>query len=329
MLFRTELLPKPFSEKISHTNHIMLLGSCFTEQIGQKLIQQKWRVMQNPNGIIFNPVSICKALDSYLSYKPAVEADLFEYNGMWGSWQYHTRFSATTSNEALLRINTERKNAAEFLNKADWLVLTLGSAFVYERKDTPATNYENVVANCHKIPTDKFYKRLLTVEEVVNVFAKALSNLKQKYPDIYIIFTISPVRHLRDGFVENNRSKAVLINAVHELVNDTEIFYFPSYELVIDDLRDYRFFAEDLAHPNYAATQYVWEKFVDACIDDDAKEVMKELSGIIQAANHKPFNPHSEQHKSFMATYQQKARALVERYPHIHLNEEIQKLSAL
>lgn len=328
MQFHAEFFPKIFSQKIKHTDRLMLLGSCFTDHIGQKLSQHKWRVMQNPNGIVFNPVSICKALQSYLQFKPATEMDLFEHSGMWGSWEHHTRFSAIAPEEALNRINSEREAASAFLKGADWLILTLGSAFVYERKDAAATNYGNVVANCHKIPADKFFKRLLTVEEVVNMFAKVLGQLKQRYPDIFIIFTVSPVRHLREGFVENNRSKAVLINAVHELVNDNEIFYFPAYELVIDDLRDYRFFAEDLVHPNYAATQYVWEKFTTTCVEEDAREMMNELTPILSAANHKPFNPHSEQHKNFIETYLRKAQLLMEKYPYINLASEIQKLSA-
>jgi len=182
---------------------------------------------------------------------------------------------------------------------------------------------KEVVANCHKVPTDKFKKRLLPVEEVLTGLQAMIEETVVFNPGLNIIFTISPVRHLRDGFVENNRSKATLIQTVHQLVEkNTNCFYFPAYELVIDDLRDYRFFAEDMVHPNYAATNYVWEKFIAACIDESSQQLMKEIAVIVAAKNHKPFNPTSEQHKKFLQTNLEKVKKLQQQLRYLNLKEE-------
>ncbi|RYG32624.1 MAG: GSCFA domain-containing protein, partial [Chitinophagaceae bacterium] len=242
MQFRAEFFPKPFIQKISHRDAMMLVGSCFTEQVGNKLAHNKFNVLQNPNGILFNPISICEAIESYIHNIPVTKSDLFYSNELWGSWRHHTRFSSIDAEAALQRINEEREKAHQFLQGCEWLMLTLGSAFVYELVDVAGDSYDKVVANCHKVPTDKFNRRLLKQQEIVQQFSKLLALLKQKYPHLKVIFTISPVRHLREGFIENNRSKAALISAVHELLEEGSVFYFPAYELVLDDLRDYRFY---------------------------------------------------------------------------------------
>ena len=203
------------------------------------------------------------------------------------------------------------------MKKADWLLITLGSAFVYELEN------KEVVANCHKVPTDKFIKRLLSVDEVFSGLQQMIEKVQAFNTGIKIIFTISPVRHLRDGFVENNRSKATLIQAVHQLTEKkASCFYFPAYELIIDDLRDYRFFGEDMVHPNYAATNYVWEKFIATCIDEPSQQLMKEIAVIVAAKNHKPFNPTSAQHKKFMQTNLEKVKKLQQLYSYINFKGE-------
>ena len=218
--------------------------------------------------------------------------------------------------------------AHKFIKTADWLLITLGSAFVYETSPlTPLLeereNAKVVVANCHKVATDKFVKRLLTAADVFNDLQKAIEKVVAYNPGLKIIFTISPVRHLREGFVENNRSKAALIQAVHQLIeNNSNCFYFPAYELIIDDLRDYRFFAEDMVHPNYAATNYVWEKFIATCIDGPSQQLMKEIAVIVAAKNHKPFNPASELHKKFLQTNFDKVIKLQQHFPYINFNDE-------
>ncbi len=317
MDFHLEFSPKPFAGKIAHREHLLLIGSCFTENIGSKLKQLKFSVLENPNGILFNPISITRSILSYIENKQYTAPDLFYQNESWNSWEHHSRFSHPQQEACLAQINQSQEVAHAFLQKANWLLITVGSAFVYERDG-------DVVANCHKVPTDKFNKRLLSIEEIKNAFKKMLDAVFAYNVLAKIIFTISPVRHLRDGFVENNRSKAALIQAVHQLIEDDKrLFYFPAYELVIDDLRDYRFYAEDMVHPNYAATNYVWEKFISTCIDEPAQLLMKEINSINAAKSHKPFNSASEQHKKFLQINLEKTLQLQKQHPYINFEEEV------
>jgi hypothetical protein len=318
MDFHAEFIPKPFDTTIRYTDKLLLAGSCFTENIGDKLRNHKFSVLDNPNGILFNPVSIAKSVTSYIENKRYTEDDLFFHNDIWGSWQHHTRFSDVDKQACLQQINESQAAANTFLKQADWVLITLGSAFVYELEN------KEVVANCHKVPTDKFSRRLLAVEEVQSALDNLMHRLFMFNSHIKIIFTISPVRHLREGFIENNRSKAVLIQAVHHIVNKfNRLFYFPAYELVIDDLRDYRFYAEDMVHPNYQATGYVWEKFIGTCIDKETIALMKLVNEIRAARTHKPFNPASAEHKKFLQTYFAKTTALQEKYPSLDFREEL------
>jgi len=317
MEFHLEFTPKPFDEKINHQHKLLLIGSCFTEQIGNKLAHHKFRVLDNPNGILFNPISITRSVTSYINNRQYNADDLFYQNESWNSWEHHSRFSDPDKNAAVDGINASQNKAHEFLKSADWLLITLGSAFVYELEN------KDVVANCHKVPTDKFNKRLLSVEEVAIALRQMQEQLISFNPSLKIIYTISPVRHLRDGFVENNRSKATLHLAVQELVQLSNTFYFPAYELVMDDLRDYRFYAEDMVHPNYAATNYVWKKFVATCIDEPSQELMKEINIVNAAKNHKPFNPTSEQHKKFLQVNLERVKKLAQQFPYINFEEEI------
>ncbi len=325
MNFRSEFTPKAFPIKLKHSDKLLLIGSCFTEQIGKKLSAHKFEILENPNGILFNPISISKALTGYTANRKYLEEELFYYNELWASRDHHSHFSNVDKETALQNINASQQVAHIFLKTADWILITLGSAFVYEWKDIlPKNNFENVAANCHKIPTNKFNRRLTEPKEIINCLQAMMKAVQQINPKAKFIYTISPVRHLREGFVENNRSKATLIQAVHSLVNDKDIFYFPAYELVIDDLRDYRFFAEDFAHPNYTATNYVWEKFIATAIDEPSQKLMTAINEINAAKNHKPFNPTSEAHKTFLNTYLAKTNQLQKEYPYINFNEELE-----
>jgi hypothetical protein len=318
MEFRLEFTPKEFVTKINHADNIFLAGSCFTEQIGMKLSHVKFNTIQNPNGILFNPVSLANSILNYIEPKIYQPADLFFHNELWGSWDHHTKFSSVSQNDCLEKINASQIQAHQFLKKSNWLLLTLGSSFVYELEN------KDVAANCHKVPTDKFNKRLLSVDEIKKSLTVMIEKLITFNPGIKIIFTISPVRHLRDGFIENNRSKANLIAAVHELIQTfSNSFYFPAYELIIDDLRDYRFYAEDMVHPNYAATNYVWNKFIKTCIDDPSQLLMKEINIINAARNHKSFNPTTEQHKAFLKTNFEKTYCLQKDFPYLNLEDEL------
>lgn len=325
MKFRFEFDIKKLPEPITHHHGLLLMGSCFTENIGEKLNKFKFKTLQNPNGILFNPVSVADALTDYIEKRVFTEADLFHFNEVWHSWRHHSRFSGLTIEEALTKINTSTTTAHAFLKTADYVIITLGSSWVYTFTEK-ALNAKlgAVAANNHKAPADWFYRRLMTTEEVLRVLENVIHRLILFNPDIRIIFTISPVRHLREGVVENNRSKAGLIQAVHHLVDKFDrLYYFPSYELVIDDLRDYRFYSEDLVHPNYFATQYVWEKLVESCMDEKTKTLMEELHTINLAFQHKAFNPSSEQHKKFLQSSYERTKRLQEKFPFLDLEKEL------
>ena len=328
--FRLALDIPSFPQKINHRHKLFLSGSCFTEHITKQLTNNKFTTLENSNGILFNPVSIASSVVSYIEQKRYSEDDLFYYNELWNSWDHHSRFSHPDKQTALKQMNDSQQAAHTFLKQADWLILTLGSAFVYEwiEKSSPLYTTKNrdtnIVANCHKVPTDRFRKRLLTTEEVFTVLDNLRYRLMLFNPGIKIIYTISPVRHARDGLIENNKSKATLIQAVHHVVEKFDIhFYFPAYELVIDDLRDYRFYAEDMVHPNYLATAYVWEKFTAACIDPSCFALMKEMEKINIAMKHRAFNPTSAAHRQFLNSHLSKVQALQTQYPFLDFSEEI------
>ena len=326
MKFRFEFDIKKLPEPITHQHKLLLVGSCFTENMGEKLDRYKFRTLQNPNGILFNPVSVAEALTGYIEEKEFSKDDLFHYNEAWHSWKHHSRFSGLTAEEALQKINTSAKTAHDFLKEADYVFITLGSSWIYTLTDK-ALNAKpgSVAANNHKAPPDWFYRRLMTTEEVLQALDNVVHRLFLFNDKAKIIFTISPVRHLREGAVENNRSKAVLIQAVHHLVDKFDrLYYFPAYELVLDDLRDYRFYAEDLVHPNYFATQYVWEKFVNACVDENTKTLMEEIHTINLAYQHKAFNSSSEQHKKFLQSFYQKTKLLQEKHPYLDFKKELE-----
>lgn len=325
MKFHFEFDIKPLEKQISHRHKTMLLGSCFTENIGDKLRKHKFSVLENPNGILFNPVSVAEALINVVENKQYTADDLFNYNEAWHSWQHHSRFSGLTVDDALHKINTATSEAHAFIKQADYLLVTLGSAWIYTLTENAMNaRVGTVAANNHKAPANWFERRLMDVGQVVTVLGTMLDRLGALNPNIQVIFTISPVRHLREGVIDNNRSKAVLISAVHHLIDQlAKLYYFPAYELVIDDLRDYRFYAEDLVHPNYHATQYVWEKFVHACMASDTKILMEEIASINLAFNHKAFNATSSQHQKFMASYLDKTSHLQQQYPFIDFSKEL------
>ncbi len=283
--------------KISYSDKILFIGSCFSEEIGNKLKELKFRILQNPNGILYDPSSICDSLFSYIDNKPFDEKNIFERNGLWHSWNHHSEFSGITKNEVLEKINQSAVTAHTFLKEAKYLVITLGTAFNYQLK----ANKENV-ANCHKVPADHFEKKLIPTDEIIAEMLRALNAIEKFNPTLRTIFTVSPVKHVKDGVVENNRSKARLIEAIQSIVEQKQnSFYFPSYELVTDILRDYRFYKKDLVHPNETAINFVFEKFIGHFIDQPSKELMEKIKKVISAINHKPFFKESISHKKFIS----------------------------
>jgi hypothetical protein len=307
------------AKKITYSDKIFLIGSCFTEHIGRRLEELKFTIIQNPNGILFDPVSVSKSLNSYIDLKRYKQADLFYLNELWQSWNHHSVFSGMDANNVLLNINLSQRNAHEQLKKANWLIITLGSSFSYQLAED-----NQPVANCHRAPGQWFNKHLLAVDETVSALEESIQKLLDFNPGLQIIFTISPVRHIRDGVVENNRSKARLIEAVHQLVEKYEhTHYFPAYELVIDILRDYRFYDVDLVHPNYAATEFVFEKFEQSFIDPEARNYMEEIRKIANGFKHKPFQPQTQSHQTFLRSSLEKVKALQEKLPELDFSKEL------
>lgn len=315
---------------IQYGEKILLMGSCFTEHIGNALAAHKFDVLQNPSGILFDPSSVCKSLIAYMENSSFVESDLIYLNELWQSWQHHSKFSGIHATAVLQKINEEQQIAHQFLKQSDWVIVTLGSSYVYvlnENNPNPE-RHGTQVANCHRAPGNWFQKKLLTITEIIASLDHCYHRVRYFNPKIKILFTISPVRHLRDGVVENNQSKARLIEAVHHVVNKfNDCFYFPSYELVIDVLRDYRFYDIDLAHPNYAATEYVLERFVEACIDPASASIMAQVKQITTARKHLAFQPETKAHQLFLKTHYEKAKKLQEQYPFLNMAEELNYFS--
>ena len=312
-------LPHP----IRYGEKILLTGSCFTEHIGDALSDWKFATLVNPNGILFDSASVASSLISYIRPKRYEAGDLVFFNELWQSWQHHSRFSGTDKAAVLDRINASQERAHVFLREADWLVITLGSAFSYRLADNGMA-----VANCHRAPGKNFVKHLLTIEEIVTALDSCLHQLFYFNPDVKILFTVSPVRHIRDGVVENNRSKARLLESVHHLVNKFDrLFYFPAYELVIDVLRDYRFYDIDMVHPNYAATQFVLEKFVEYGIDAGSRQVLEEVKKLAVARRHRPLHPETSAHARFLKEQHERAVDLAAKHPFLDLSEEIRHFS--
>lgn len=285
--------------------------------------QVRMDVLANPSGIMFNPESVADSLDAYIDNRKYTTGDLFQLQEIWNSWDFHSDFSATSNETARERMNGAVSGAASFLAEADWLIVTFGSAFQYFTTAL-AGEAGRGVANCHRAPAQWFEKRLLTVETIVATWSRLIERLQIHNPKLKLIFTISPVRHVRDGVVDNNRSKARLIEAVHTL---TEAYnhcsYFPAYEIVIDILRDHRFYDVDMIHPNYAATQYVWERFADTYFSADTLKLLARIQDIQTARHHKVRFPDTEAHSRFKASYRQKLLALQELYPYLDLREEL------
>jgi hypothetical protein len=320
-------LPNP----IRYGEKILLTGSCFTEHIGNNLKDWKFDILQNPNGILFDAASVAESLISYIRPKIYTEDDLVYFNELWHSWQHHSHFSHIDKDEALKNINAAQTKAHDFLKEAKWLIITLGSSFSYRlapaapvqlKKGIPADTAS--VANCHRAPGQTFTKHLMSIEEINIALDGCLYQLFYFNPGLQVIFTVSPVRHIRDGVVENNRSKARLIESVHHLVGKFDrLHYFPAYELVIDVLRDYRFYDVDMVHPNYPATQFVLEKFTQSCINEPDRRLLEEIKKIVIARRHKPFQPATRAHQRFLEDYRNKTAQLSRDYPFLDLSEEL------
>ncbi|MEO9803081.1 MAG: GSCFA domain-containing protein [Reichenbachiella sp.] len=290
--FRTEYHPKSSSMQIRHESNLLTVGSCFSDNVGQKLLDSKFSVQLNPFGTVYNPISI---FDLLLSRE--VDAEKFvEVGGQYFHLDYHSQFTSRDKGTLKTVLELKKKEITAYLSTADFVFITLGTAFVYERKSTA-----EVVANCHKLPQKNFTKRLLTIEEMISSFQQLKSYLNTVNPSLQFIFTVSPVRHIKDGIVENQLSKSLLRVLCHELTRDEKIEYFPAYEMMMDDLRDYRFYKNDMIHPTEMAEDYIWNKFQQTYFSDQTQKIVKEWDKVRVALAHRPFNPDSESHQKFIS----------------------------
>ena len=305
----------PFEQKINYAHQLLFMGSCFTENIGETMQLYKFNVKINPNGVLYNPASMAVALRRYIDKKAITENELFHANERWNSWEHHSCFSNTDKQSCLKTINDSILSAHDFIKQTDWLFITFGSAFLYKRNSTA-----ELVANCHKVPQKEFTKHMLSVNEIAADYRILIQQLNAVNNNLKIIFTISPVRHIREGVVENNHSKARLVEAVHELIQQHDnTFYFPAYELIIDDLRDYRFYNSDLVHPNEQAISYVFEKLMNTVFDEKTKQLFAKIKDIITARQHRPFNSNTEGYLKFKAAYTERCKQLQKDYPFLDL----------
>lgn len=301
---------------IQHQTPILLIGSCFAENIGTKLTNNKFDVIVNPNGIIFNPISVVNSLKRIINNVAYLESNLKENKQKWFSFEHHSSFSSFDKKECLQQINNSLKKAHNQLKKTKTIFVTLGSAWVYEFDEV------GVVANCHKIPNKLFTKRLLSVKEILTAF-KAINNELKEYN---VVFTVSPVRHSKDGLHQNNLSKATLLLAINNLVEQNENYsYFPAYELIIDELRDYRFYKDDLVHPTALAVNYVWKKFSNAYFNESTQKLNLEIQKIKTAANHKPFNFNSDEHQAFIQKQICLIDKLTQKHPFLDFKDQKNK----
>ncbi len=316
--FRTDLTIEQSSFSIQHQNGTLCIGSCFAEHMGQRLIDTKFKTLLNPFGILYNPISIQQTIDYLLSGYFFTENDLFFHQERWHSFYHHGSFSKLDQEKTLQGINEAMEEGRAFLKKCDRLIITLGTANVFVYKKTG-----EVVANCHKLPNQDFERKRLSINEIVQQLTSVFKQLKNENPELEIITTVSPIRHIRDGLVENQRSKATLLLSLDELCKTLDfVHYFPSYELVVDDLRDYRFYEADMIHPNRTAIDFIWKAFDNTFFDPKTKELNQKIEKIILASKHRPFNKGSEAHQMFVKQQLAKIKLLEDSYTFLSFGKE-------
>ena len=306
MNFRTQIPTNKTLNQIDYDSDLLLLGSCFTENIGNKFLHFKFRTSINPFGILFHPKAIEKLITNSINQKEYNDADVFFYNERWHCFDVHSDLSNPSKEVLLQNLNEAITTTHQELNNVSHLIITLGTSWIYRKIES-----DTIVANCHKVPQKKFLKELLSVDEITGSLENIIALIKSVNPAIEIIFTVSPVRHLKDGFVENSLSKANLIAGMHQVIEPrNHTHYFPSFEIMLDDLRDYRFYKSDMLHPNETAINYIWQQFQTTWISDNSIELMDEIDTIQKGLAHRPFNEVSEQHQQFLENLHLKINAL-------------------
>lgn len=312
---------------IDHSHSIMLLGSCFSEHIGQHLLKSKFVCDMNPMGVLYNPISIAEALHQILDGRlyAVGDSELIEKDG-WHSLMHHSSFSALTQEACVANINARLSMATQFLKRTDVLFLTFGSAYVYRWKADG-----RVVGNCHKLPERDFIREKLSCEEIVEAYVSLIHRLKLACPEIKLLFTVSPIRHRKDGMHGNQVSKATLLLAIERLMElyPEQCFYFPSYEIVLDELRDYRFYADDMLHPSEQAVSYIWKRFGECYFSKETKKILEEWENVRKGLEHRPFNVKSSQYKAFLSQLVLRMQRLKEKYPNFVIEKEIEQCYTL
>ena len=288
MDFRTEILPlEGVKGLVNYSKSVVMLGSCFTDNIGSRLKRAIFDCDCNPCGTLYNPASIASALLDILYERPYTASDLFEHDGLWHSFNHHSKFSGTDKEQTLRHINDSLRSAISSLGRASVLIVTFGTAWIYRLKEG-----NQVVANCHKMPQSMFNREMLSSTQVYGLWKKMLRELSARFPDMKVMFTVSPIRHLADGAHANQLSKATLLTAVDRLVSEfpQQTIYFPAYEIMLDDLRDYRFYAADMVHPSEVAVDYIYDIFRQSFMTDDTVATSKICESLTRRLNHRPIH---------------------------------------
>lgn len=322
MKLQTEIPLKPEENQIDYASKILLLGSCFSENIGGKFDYFKFQNLQNTFGVIFNPVSIEKLIVRAVENRAFSEEDIFQHKGIWKCFEVHSELSSLDKSEFLKNLNSALQNLREALFSSTHIIFTFGTAWVYRtiNASTPLSTGK-IVANCHKLPQQNFAKELLSMEEISKSLQTIFYKISTVNPAAVLINTVSPVRHIKDGFSENSLSKAHLISAIHQSLSlpmqSKRHYYFPSFEIMMDELRDYRFYSEDMLHPNKTAIEIIWQKFSKVWISSETETLQKEIASIQNGLEHRPFNPEGADHLQFSEKLQQKITSLKKLFPHI------------
>lgn len=314
MKLQTQIPLQKAHYQMDYSSQILLLGSCFVENMGRKLNHFKFPSLQNPFGILFHTIAIENLVSKAVRQESYSEADIFFLNDRWHCFDAHSDLCDASQKHLIKNLNDGLSATREQLSKSTHIFITLGTSWVYRN----ITN-GNIVANCHKMPQKKFSKELLSIDEITDSLQKTIDHIRSVNENAQVIFTVSPVRHLKDGFIENQRSKAHLISAIHqtmEILNHApRTSYFFSYEVMMDELRDYRFYKSDMVHPNDLAVDYIWEKFIEVWISKECYGTMAQVEAIQKGLEHKPFNPDSKEHKVFLKSLHSKITYLQQAYP--------------
>lgn len=309
-----------------HPDHkILAIGSCFSENIGSKLEDTRFTVFNNTFGTIFNPVSIADTLHRAL-VEPEIDIkEIHKNKEVYFHYDFHSKYNSTSAEKTMKSINTDLRRIKRAATSLDWVIITLGTSIAYR-----STQTEEVVANCHKMPARNFQKELLSIGTMKEALLMSIEELHHINPDVQIILTVSPVRHTREGMIENNRSKARLIELCLQLAESIEYFhYFPAYEIVLDELRDYRFYDRDLVHPSPVAIDRIWEAFTRSFMSKEGQKMLKATAAIHKDLNHRPLVPGTEAHKSFAKNVLKKIERVKKEFPHVNYTKEVRALKKL